>query len=280
MGKPGKRGIHRTEDARWRTVPHSAHFVRNAGHMVFPAIHRVLPYEQGHLMFCPQCQAEYRQGFTHCADCDVDLVWELPKAAIELRTAVAAGDPNEDPFCSFWKGEDPRVHAELCTVLDEAGIPHHTVFRRDHLFNLTNLAAYEVGVPFSLFERAENAIKEAYGTDDVEDVGAEELKGLLQDRPQQFRRLPETLTPPPEENIAGPPNAGEELDWFPEDATVKIWEAKSAEPSSFLVAALHENGIHCRVDKNSGRVELYALPEEEQRAREIVREVVEGQPPE
>src|SRR6202158_1596647 len=46
-------------------------------------------------MICPQCKAEYRQGFTHCADCDVDLVWELPKAAIEVRPEEQAVDPNE-----------------------------------------------------------------------------------------------------------------------------------------------------------------------------------------
>jgi hypothetical protein len=28
-------------------------------------------------MFCPQCKAEYRRGFTHCSDCDVDLVGDL-----------------------------------------------------------------------------------------------------------------------------------------------------------------------------------------------------------
>src|SRR5256886_14619096 len=27
-------------------------------------------------MYCPQCKAEYRQGFTRCSDCDVDLVHE------------------------------------------------------------------------------------------------------------------------------------------------------------------------------------------------------------
>lgn len=232
-------------------------------------------------MFCPQCKVEYRSGFTHCTDCDVDLVHELPKTALELRVPVQPGDPNEDPFCSFWKGEDPRVHAELCSVLDEAGIPHNTVFRRDHLFNFRNYPAYEVGVPFSLFERAENAVKEAYGTEDVEDVGAGELKGLLLERLSGFqRRLPETLTPPPEDDLLGPPNAGEGTDWFPEDASAEVWSSDSGEPGDFLVAALHENGIRCRLDKNGKREQLYVLPDDAPRAREIVREIVEGEPPE
>lgn len=232
-------------------------------------------------MFCPQCKTEYRPGFTRCADCDVDLVADLPEAAIEPHLAGEPGDPNDDPFCSFWKGEDARVHAELCSVLDEAGISHNTVFRRDHLFNLRNYPAYEVGVPFSLFERAENAVKEAYGTDVVEDVGAAELKGLLTERsPDGVRKLPETLTPPAEENIPGPPNAGEGTDWFPEDATERVWSGDDAESGEFLVAALHENGIRCRLDKSGGREAIYVLPEDEQRAREIVREIVDGQPPE
>jgi len=28
-------------------------------------------------MFCPQCRAEYREGFSRCADCDIDLVETL-----------------------------------------------------------------------------------------------------------------------------------------------------------------------------------------------------------
>ena len=231
-------------------------------------------------MFCPNCNAEYRPGFTHCVDCDLDLVYELPKTAIELRGDAQPGDPNEDPFCSFWKGEDPRVHAELCGVLDEAGIPHNTVFRRDHLFNLKNYPSYEVGVPFSLFERAENAVKEAYGTD-AEDTEMPAFKGYLANyRLNLHRKLPETLTPPPEDDIPGPPNAGEGTDWFPEDATVKVWSGEINEPGDFLVAALHENGIHCRLDKREHVEELWVLPEDERRAREVVREIADGQPPE
>jgi hypothetical protein len=29
-------------------------------------------------MFCPKCKTEYREGFSRCADCDVDLIPELP----------------------------------------------------------------------------------------------------------------------------------------------------------------------------------------------------------
>lgn len=33
-------------------------------------------------MFCPQCETEYREGFTVCSDCEVDLVPELGVAAL------------------------------------------------------------------------------------------------------------------------------------------------------------------------------------------------------
>lgn len=37
-------------------------------------------------MFCPKCKAEYREGFSRCADCDIDLVPELspePEPSVE-----------------------------------------------------------------------------------------------------------------------------------------------------------------------------------------------------
>ena len=51
-------------------------------------------------MYCPECGGEYREGFTHCADCDVDLVEALPTSPeedpdTELVTVLEAGDPAE-----------------------------------------------------------------------------------------------------------------------------------------------------------------------------------------
>ena len=229
-------------------------------------------------MFCPQCNAEYRPGFTRCSDCDVELVHDPPHFALAGTSPVEPGDPNDDPFCSFWKGQDARIHAELCELLDEAGVPHKTVFRSDHLFNLNNAPAYEIGVPFSLFEKAEKVVQETYGTNDVEDVGAQELSGQVIERDAGHPRLPENVELP-QEDLPGPPTAGEEAGWYPEDATEKVWSTDMDEPSEFLVAALHENGIHCRLEQQGTHARLFVLPHDAPRAREILREIAEAGPP-
>jgi hypothetical protein len=36
-------------------------------------------------MFCPQCQAEYRPGFTHCSDCEVELVECIPERPVPQK---------------------------------------------------------------------------------------------------------------------------------------------------------------------------------------------------
>ena len=39
-------------------------------------------------MFCPQCKAEYRPGFTRCSECNVVLVFRLPDAEDEFDTTA------------------------------------------------------------------------------------------------------------------------------------------------------------------------------------------------
>ncbi len=97
----------------------------------------------------------------------MELVYELPAAAIVAQAPAAPGDSDEDPFCSFWKGDGPRIHAEICELLDKVSIPHKTVRREDRLFHISNYPAFQVGIPFSMFERGEAAVKEAYGRDEA-----------------------------------------------------------------------------------------------------------------
>jgi hypothetical protein len=257
-------------------------------------------------MFCPQCKAEYRPGFTRCADCDVPLVDELPaEALVAPEPAAAPGDPEEDPFCSFWSGDDPRIHAELCELLDKERIPHKTVRREDHLFRISRYPAFQIGIPFSMFERAEAAVKEAYGPETEPEDAA-----LLLPYENQRATTSRAVTPwlpasrgfawsggdsaeartsagepvlekPSIETIAEEPREDWDPEgWHPEDATVEIWSAESAEPVDMLGNSLRENKIHYRFTQAGGKHTLFVLPDDETRAREIVREVVEGVPPE
>jgi hypothetical protein len=258
-------------------------------------------------MFCPVCKAEYREGFRRCADCDVDLVWELPAAAIVPEEPVDPGDPEEDPFCSFWSGDDPRIHAELCELLGKERIPNKTVRREDHLFRISRYPAFQIGIPFSMFERAEAAVKEAYGSGaEAEEQDAALLQPFEKKRATTSRTvvpwLPASrgfawssrdsakeMTSPGEsapeqpsiETVAEESRTDWDPEgWHPEDATAEIWSAESPELVDMLGSSLRENQIHFRFTQSGGKNTLFVLPEDESRAREIVREVVEGAPPE
>lgn len=145
-------------------------------------------------MICPQCHAEYREGYSSCADCHVALVHDLPRQSHEdsghFNSPPAPGDPDQDPFCSFWQGDDPRIHAELCELLEEEGIAHKTIRREDHLFNLNSKSAFQIGIPFSQFEKAEAAVKDAYGT--------------LDEREDATRLLPQPRVYGPDDRRASP----------------------------------------------------------------------------
>lgn len=76
-------------------------------------------------MFCPECGGEYREGFTHCADCDVDLVKSLPSLEDE--------EMPDTGLVTVLEAEDPAELALAESLLREAGIPF--VKRGDYLHN-------------------------------------------------------------------------------------------------------------------------------------------------
>ena len=286
-------------------------------------------------MICPKCKAEYRSGFIICADCEVPLVERAELVAARTTPGASAdephsgaaepeaarpepGDPNEDPFCSFWKGTDLRVCTEICTVLDEAGIPHKTIRRQDHLFNLSNQPPYQIGVPASMYENAELAVKNAFGTDaeGAEDAVYESqeakllpnqtdhlndtgilspLMSMAKSQARSFGGESEKRTSAAELGDEGTPDKheigheiGEEapsepnrlLEYAdPADATALIWQGEDVDIREMLSMSLRENDIFARWHERDGSAEVFVLPEDEDRAKEILREIIEAKPP-
>ena len=65
-------------------------------------------------LFCPSCKAEYRVGFTRCADCDIALVEEMPPDP----------SPEDLELVSVLETTDSSLLPVVRSVLDAAGIEY------------------------------------------------------------------------------------------------------------------------------------------------------------
>ena len=98
-------------------------------------------------MVCPQCGAEYREGFRECFDCKVALVKELPPEPIrvssDLVTVVATGNP--------------ALVAVAKSLLADAGIPYHAKGER---LPIPSVGYVELQVDREREEEARNLLSE------------------------------------------------------------------------------------------------------------------------
>ena len=96
-------------------------------------------------MFCPECKAEYRPGFTRCADCDVDLVANFPEANPESS--------NRSNLQEVWAGDDQQSCVATCLRLKDAGIPYE-VAQRKNQFLKADERHFKIAVPSSYYKHA------------------------------------------------------------------------------------------------------------------------------
>ena len=99
-------------------------------------------------MFCPECGAEYRSDFTHCADCDVDLVAELPK--LEPET-------NLTDLKHVWTGKERDRCVKLCKDFGAKGVPFKVEQSRHQYLKAVD-EKYRISVPSEFFQRAKRII--------------------------------------------------------------------------------------------------------------------------
>jgi hypothetical protein len=221
-------------------------------------------------MFCPICKAEYRLGFTRCNDCDVDLVENLAD--------VEAVDRERDGATAelLWTGTDPVTQESLCRALDEAEVFYH---RQEHAVGELPIPAssvYTILIHRRDRSRAEAVLEELRREAESEGDAAANLDEQGAEEPSSDAEA--SLTDTSDEASEVPDDIVPEFD--PEEATAEVWSGEQQEMAQALEACLRENGIGCVVDDSGGMMRIRVVPDSEVRAREIVREVVEGTPPE
>jgi hypothetical protein len=133
---------------------------------------------------------------------------------------------------------------------------------------------FEIAVPVEKFEKAKEilGIQIELGEQDL--PSEEEIRAVME--------LPAEHGVPTAERVQGNWDLSR---WYPEDATVEVWfgdESKGASDKGWIIElALNENHIRSRTDVlEDGARHFFVRPEDEGRAQEIVREIVEGAAPE
>src|SRR5215469_11902466 len=162
-------------------------------------------------MFCPQCKAEYRQGFRRCADCDVDLVYALEDAPHAPEEDARELSGYED-LRLIWKGHNEQECVALCRELMKADIPYKVAQIPEERQGSRVVWRYELGVSVADYDQAKKLLK-------FEGAFAETRDSLDDQRLQEDEEDAKPLLPddlPPDKEIR---NDSYLEPWYPEDAT-------------------------------------------------------------
>jgi hypothetical protein len=212
-------------------------------------------------MYCSQCKAEYRDGFTHCSDCDVDLVERLTAPDADSNPAVSETD-----LRVAWEGQDESECVSICKELKAAGVPFEVNQNRTQYFQGLD-EHYKIGVPPDFYDQAKQIINDG-GFVSEDDEGDDEDE-------------PTTELPADDESAAAensddrPPKK-----WRSADASVEIWSEETATHGEMIEISLRENEIQARLEtRDNGSLKIFVTPYDELRAREIVREIDCDTPP-
>jgi hypothetical protein len=240
-------------------------------------------------MFCANCRAEYRSGFTKCSDCGVDLVEHLPEDAADDTEGVPT---DADGMELLWRGLYQGTCDDLLAALDAARIRYKNVEREFGL--LPNLAqgAWFVWIDPHDRDSARAVLAKVLeagreGGPNTDEI-AQNRAGVnpLKIDQHVFRRgiddeisavdigaeeSDEPYEPTPEDFVE---------DFYPEEATCEVWAGDDRPTARFLDDCLRNVGIGCVVKQENGKSHVLVLPASEKRAREVIREIIEQTPPE
>jgi len=240
-------------------------------------------------MFCPVCRAEYLPGPTECSDCQVPLVEALPEEG-----ATPASDADDSgASVKLWGGIDPRTFAAIRAALDERHIAHDDVARDSALLSMYSPEPLQIWIQRSDGDAAHKILEDVVGHDEAAGItpDAELARDSTEHNPfrlggRVFGKVPGLEEPISEEEIASTEQASgpapDDLveDFDPAEATCEAWSGGDEQMAQICKECLQNVGIGSVAKEDGGKTRLLVLPSAEQRAREVIREIVEQAPPE
>jgi hypothetical protein len=242
-------------------------------------------------MFCPECKTEYRPGFTKCADCGTDLVARPPEQECEKTDEPTDAEEN----VLLWSGLTLQLYDVIREALDAAGISHKDVDRefgmstvsREALLiwvNPRDLSAGRAIVQKILADSDvadRDDIRLAYEANRVNpfNLGRRVYSIEPEGRANPFGPTKTTLFSAEPERPREPTPDDIVQDFDPDDATAEVWSGEDKDMADYVKLCLGGVGIGCVLREDAAKVHVLVLPAQESRAREIVREIREGTPP-
>jgi hypothetical protein len=208
-------------------------------------------------MFCPSCKCEYIRGVTRCSDCGVALVDALaPEDANPLDNVR---------IVSVWQGNEPSECERVKGALENAGIEFLDRDSKNFDLFAPSGANLEIWVSTADRDAARKIILDEDGRIDPDELTPEGIELLT---------LPESDQP----DSDGPQDLS--VEWNKDDPVTEVWNGEKEDFADTLAACLREIGIASRKLSEARHWSLVVRPEQEARAKEVVREVVEASPPE
>src|SRR5580658_8002243 len=219
-------------------------------------------------MFCPECTAEYRPGFTRCSDCDVALVERLEQSEVHSNNPQLSGTPE-----LLWTGTDPRTRDEIIEALESSKILYHE--RNDKVGALRNWPEQVYAIFTGAYDhRAASAALEQANR--RRETASEETDDELDNSESPAHDAPETDD---QDDLSDVPPDYVPDDFDPEDATVEVWCGQDATMRENLITFLSNIGIGSATSDSLGQLRIRVTPASQKRAQEMIRQVIEASEP-
>ena len=218
-------------------------------------------------MFCPDCKAQYRPGFTRCSDCDVNLVESLEEVHVRSNNPELSDKPE-----LLWTGTDARVQGAIVDALETAKISFHT--RSDKVGALRNWPreVYAIFTHARDHHAASAALEIAARRrgsepeDPCDDPGNSDLS--LQAQPAAAEDDGGNLSEVPPDYVPE--------DFDSDNATAEVWSGQDATTRENLITCLSNIGIGSATENSAGQLRIRVTPSSTKRAQEMIRQIIDA----